>query len=73
MTEVKCPKCGKILDDFVLTERGRCTHCGTEASELLTLLQTQLDVAEGALKNIKVVFEHGGTINEVERIVVEVL
>ena len=26
-----------------------------------------------ALKNIKVVFEHGGTINEVARIVVEVL
>lgn len=73
MTEVKCPKCGKILDVFVLTERGRCAYCGTEASELLTLLQTRLDVAEGALKNIMVVFDHGGTINEVARIVAEVI
>ena len=73
MPELKCPKCGKILDTFVLTERGRCAYCGTEASELLTLLQTRLEVAEGALKNIIVVFDHGGTINEVARIVVGVL
>lgn len=73
MFELKCPKCGKILDTFVLTERGRCAYCGAEASELLTLLQTRLDVAEEALKNIMTVFNHGGTINEVARIVVEVL
>lgn len=73
MSELNCPKCEEILEDFVLNERGRCAHCGTEVGELLTILQTQLEVTEGALKNIMVVFEHGGTINEVARIVVEVL
>lgn len=73
MFELKCPKCGKILEDFVLTQRGRCAYCGAESKEMLILLQTQLEVAEGALKNIMVVFEHGGTMNEVARIVVEVI
>jgi protein-arginine kinase activator protein McsA len=71
--ELNCPKCEEILDDFVLNERSRCASCGTEVGELLTILQTQLEVAEGALKNIRVVITHNGTINEVLRIVLEVL
>ena len=73
MTELKCPKCGEILEDFVLTERGRCAHCGAEAKEIITLLQTQLDGANRALNNIFVVASHSGTINEVLRIVTEAI
>ncbi len=71
MTELKCPKCGEMLESFILSERGRCAHCGTDVGELLSLLQIRLDIAEGALKNIRVVCTHNGTINEILRVVLE--
>jgi len=73
MTELTCPMCEEILEDFVLTQRGRCAHCGAEVEKIITLLQTRLAVTEEALENIVVVFEHGGTISEVARIALEVI
>lgn len=30
-----CPMCGKIPNDFVLSGRGRCSHCGTDIQDML--------------------------------------
>jgi hypothetical protein len=73
MPELECPKCEKILDVFVLDERSRCAYCGAESKEMIALLQVENKRQNEALKSIIVVFEHGGTINEVVRIAVEVL
>lgn len=54
----ECPVCKKIMDNFVMFERGRCSNCGADTGDFAKLLNKMIieydqDVIQSMIDEIK--------------------